>query len=225
MCATNDGILLVSVYEKNTILRVGTNRKSVKTFTRMNHVVKALCTTEHGVVVSGCDDDKQVLSLVSKSSDFVKTASRPDYWRNIDRLAVHPISGNVCVCDHGDRDVRGSLVILTSTLNYIDMYDGRGELKHHFDPSSVCVDSCGHILVADLSNDCVHLLSSNARFLRYLLTETDGVQRPSAIAVDWSDQVWVGCDREKNGKEHEKEKVLVFKYLVEVDNFGVFVIQ
>ena len=51
-------------------------------------------------------------------------------------------------------------------------------------------DSLGNLIVADLNNDCLHILDQNGHFLRCL--ETFGLENPCGLSVDGEGRLWVG---------------------------------
>jgi hypothetical protein len=88
-------------------------------------------------------------------------------------------------------DDTANLVILSSSGCVKSVYHGQN-LKKFF-PSDVACDSRCNILVADLFNHRIHLLSPDGEFLKYLLTE-DEVYAPFALSL-YGSTLWVGgCD-------------------------------
>ena len=50
-------------------------------------------------------------------------------------------------------------------------------------------NSLGHLIVADLNNDCLHILDQNGDFLRCL--DTFGLENPNGLSVDSEGRLWV----------------------------------
>ena len=50
-------------------------------------------------------------------------------------------------------------------------------------------DSLGTLIVADLNNDCLHILDQNGHFLRCL--DTFGLENPNGLSEDSGCRLWV----------------------------------
>ncbi|XP_013402938.1 tripartite motif-containing protein 2-like [Lingula anatina] len=78
---------------------------------------------------------------------------------------------------------------------------GYGEMNC---PQGVCIDSYGHIFIADSYNHRIVALNFRAYFMRYIATEEDGLEFPVALAINPAGQLVVA---ELQGK------VKTFQYL------------
>jgi sugar lactone lactonase YvrE len=62
-----------------------------------------------------------------------------------------------------------------------------------FLPISVCSTSEGNYVIADLRQDCLHVLSPYGKFIGILRCENgDILSDTSAVCVDSEDNIWVG---------------------------------
>ncbi|XP_013401985.1 uncharacterized protein LOC106167694 [Lingula anatina] len=49
---------------------------------------------------------------------------------------------------------------------------------------TVCVDAYDNILVTDSDNHCIHLVSRDGKFIRFIATKTDGLCKSWACAIN-----------------------------------------
>jgi DNA-binding beta-propeller fold protein YncE len=93
-------------------------------------------------------------------------------------------NGDVCVSDH----VETCVVILGSDGGKRGHYSGQAGWP--FQPTSVCCDSRGHILVSDISeNGSIHVLNASGEII-CILKHVE-IRNPVATAVDPSGRLWV----------------------------------
>nr|XP_022309758.1 uncharacterized protein LOC111115352 [Crassostrea virginica] len=108
-------------------------------------------------------------------------------------------NGDVCVSD-----VNADSVVVVDKIRRVRFrYDGKPARRElPFDPRNIVTDSLCQIIVADYSNDCLHILHKNGQFLKCI--DNWGLDRPYGLSVDSEERLWVGCD---------KGEIKVFKYL------------
>ena len=95
-------------------------------------------------------------------------------------------NSDICVINRTSDDM-GELIVLHEDGLLRATY--RGQEDSTFDPVDVKCDSKSRIIVSDWNNKCVHLLSPNGTFLRYLLSDT--FESPTAIAL-YQGSLWIG---------------------------------
>lgn len=104
--------------------------------------------------------------------------------------AVQNGNSDICVVD-----------VMTSNTGRVVVLRKEGALKFHyngniasktFDPSMVCCDVSYNILVSDYTNDCVHVVTADGQFVRYLLTGQNGLFKPYCLAM-FNNCLWIGC--------------------------------
>ena len=99
-------------------------------------------------------------------------------------------NGDICVSD-GNSD---KVVVVDKRGQPRFRYDGtQARRRESFDPRCIQTDIHGHIIVADLNNDCLHILDQNGNLLRCLINcELD---TPQGLSVDKEGRLWVGLFR------------------------------
>lgn len=79
-----------------------------------------------------------------------------------------------------------------------------------FFPKDIALDNQGNILVAVSNDNAIHLLDKSLTFQRLLMTEEDGLYRPTSVALDSEGFLYVGCE---NGQIH----VVSYQYLLKTN--------
>ena len=110
-------------------------------------------------------------------------------------------NGDVCVSDRN----ADTVVVVDNTGKVRFRYNGTQARKEKsFDPRDIVTDALSQIIVADINNNCVHILDQNGQFLRCV--EDFELKNLSGLSVDNEGRLWVGCD---------KGEIKVIKYLVQ----------
>lgn len=100
-------------------------------------------------------------------------------------------NNDICVVNLTSDDI-SELVILSFSGCLKSVYRGQNHMKH-FTPSDVVCDSGYKIIVSDIDNSHIHVLSPAGEFLKYLLNENE-VKRPTAMSL-YKSTLWVGNER------------------------------
>ncbi|XP_065928448.1 uncharacterized protein [Magallana gigas] len=90
--------------------------------------------------------------------------------------------------------------------------------SYAFYPTDVTKDHCGNILVVVPNDNAVHLLDQSLTFQKLLMTEEDGLHRPTSVALDAEGYLYVGCE---DGRIH----VMNYQYLLNTNRLTRLKIQ
>jgi hypothetical protein len=91
---------------------------------------------------------------------------------------------DVCVSDCG----ASAVVVVKSSGKLRFRYTGRpSNTGGTFNPLGLTTNSQGHILVADYSNDLIHILNQDGQFLCYIRD----LEHPQGLCVDTRDNLFV----------------------------------
>ncbi|XP_061169158.1 uncharacterized protein LOC133178480 [Saccostrea echinata] len=69
--------------------------------------------------------------------------------------------------------------------------------ESRFCPTDLTIDSEDNVLVAVYNDNAIHLLDKSLTFQKLLMTEEDGLCHPTAVTIDTSGYLWVGCENEQ----------------------------
>ncbi|XP_013411373.1 E3 ubiquitin-protein ligase TRIM71-like [Lingula anatina] len=105
---------------------------------------------------------------------FTDTSSKPARYTKC--ITTTP-SGDVIVSDPNDRCIR--VYTPEGQLRYTYGWEGVMKCSH-----GVCVDEDGTIFICDFYADNIHQVSPAGQFMRYVLTDKDGLWRPQAVCIN-----------------------------------------
>lgn len=86
-----------------------------------------------------------------------------------------------------------------------------GEFLTTFTPRGIACSGQGHILVADVENDLVHMLQKDGQFITHILSSISPISRPWGICVDAIDRLWLVEEQKYEGGVKCLAKVKVFQ--------------
>jgi DNA-binding beta-propeller fold protein YncE len=96
-------------------------------------------------------------------------------------------NGDVCTSDINSQTV----VVVDRSGRVRFRYDGApAGRKESFSPVQIVTDAAGRIIVADYSNDCLHVLDPDGQFL--LCVDNCGLDKPFGLSIDTTGRLWVG---------------------------------
>ncbi|XP_078330173.1 uncharacterized protein LOC144624380 [Crassostrea virginica] len=95
-------------------------------------------------------------------------------------------NGDVCVSDLN----AFAVVVVEKTGRVRFRYDGTpARREKSFGPRGIVTDTLSQIILADLNNDCLHILDQNGQFLRCV--DDCGLEKPNKLSVDSEGRLWV----------------------------------
>ena len=107
---------------------------------------------------------------------------------------VENVNLDLVVMDTTDKEYSTRVVGVTVDGRVRFTYTGQVQLEKTFVSADACCDQHGRIMLADLQNDCIHVLSADGHFRQYILTAQDGLLGPRSLAHR-DDTLWVGCEK------------------------------
>ncbi|XP_022304288.2 uncharacterized protein LOC111111540 [Crassostrea virginica] len=109
-------------------------------------------------------------------------------------------NGDICVSD-----TNANTVVVVDKWGRVQYsYDGiKAKKKGSFHPRGIVTDVLSNIIVADINNECLHILDQNGLFLRCI--DDCKLEKPFALSVDSDWRLWVGF--------FNSRKIRVIEYL------------
>lgn len=158
-------------------------------------VVRIALNITHSQIVSECE--------YSHKSSGEPLFSHPRF------VCENSVTNDICVSD-----IKSKVIVLSSSGDFRFSYKGiqTANLKlTTFAPRGIACTGKGHILVADVENDLVHMLQSNGQFITHILSSTSLIFRPWGICVDTVDRIWLVEEQKNEGGVKCLAKVKVFQ--------------
>ena len=157
------------------------------------HVYKGIGPqSKHKIIRYQRQNIKQEINKDGQGNRILKDGGNPLFMSENN-------NGDVCVSDRN----ADTVVVVDNTGKVRFRYNGTQARKEKsFDPRDIVTDALSQIIVADINNNCLHILDQNGQFLRCV--EDCELKNLSGLSVDSEGRLWVGCD---------KGKIKVIKYL------------
>ncbi|XP_061178364.1 protein wech-like [Saccostrea echinata] len=203
MCVSDTGDAYFTDFNNNSISCLSPSG-SVSTVISTDPLAPAgICqSVDGGLLITLIDDESDRYKLESHSRRLVRHITVTgdvihEYKYQEDgqsRLFTFPRSvtqnsnSDICVVNRTN-PTAGELVIMSTSGRMKSVYRGRN-LTEDFWPGNAVCDSLCNILVTDINNIQIHLLSPDGEFLKFLLTENK-VYHPTRLSL-YKSTLWVG---------------------------------
>ncbi|XP_052706609.1 uncharacterized protein LOC128182045 [Crassostrea angulata] len=202
LCVTDNGDVYATDFINKSIVRLSPSGSVSTVFSTAPLVPFGICQSTEGLLVTLKYNESELHELNSHSRHLVRHLTLTgdvirDYEYQEDgqtRLFTVPLrvkqSTNTDVCVVNRTSVTtGELVILSVTGSLKLVYRGQ-KLFKKFNPTDVVFESLCNIIVSDLNNSKIYLLSPDGEFMKYLLSETE-VTNPRSMSL-YKSTLWVG---------------------------------
>ena len=124
---------------------------------------------------------------------------------------IENINEDLCVVDmQSGGKVR--LMVFYKNFEQRFIYDGKDKMTgaKPCDFGLVRNDSTGRLFLTDFVYHRIHVLSPDGHFIQFLMTVSDGIYFPFALAIDSSGYLWLDCKMARN--ENSPSHLLRIKY-------------
>ncbi|XP_013408264.1 E3 ubiquitin-protein ligase TRIM71-like [Lingula anatina] len=184
----DDGNIVTRCQESNEIIVYTKTGDHVRTFYSESPEAVAVNSKGHYVVAGS-----NTLTVHHKDGKVLQTT--PDPWGKYSKyIHCNVKDDDVIVTDPGDDHIR----VYDSTLQLKYKYGYEGDVDGQVNgPGGTCCLDNGDIILIDLNNHRLHLVSQNVKFKQFLLSEENGLNWPRDVAINRFGQIIVG---EKTGE-------------------------
>ncbi|XP_052706488.1 uncharacterized protein LOC128181946 [Crassostrea angulata] len=204
VCITRNGDLYVTDSVNESIVRLSPSGAVSSEFSTAPLKPLGICQSTGGgllVVLMDVESEKfkpdfnsrRLVRHVTLTGDviceyeYLQEYGQPRLFTNPWRVRQNG-NTDICVVNKTSKDA-GELVILSVSGSLRCRYNGQ-KLVEEFKPTDVVCDSHCNIIVNDIVNSKIHLLSPDGEFMKYLLTENE-LTRPWSMSL-YKSNLWIG---------------------------------
>lgn len=148
-------------------------------------------------------------SEVSSECEYSHKPNGESLFSNPRFVCENRVTDDICVSDLDKK-----VIVLSSSGVFRFTYTGNQpaiQKSKTFTPRGIACTGKGHILVADVENDLVHMLDSDGQFITHILSSISPIFRPWGICVDNEDRIWLVEEQKNEGGVKCLSKVKVFQ--------------
>lgn len=148
-------------------------------------------------------------SKISTESEFTHKSSEEPLFSNPRFVCENRKTDDICVSDFDNK-----VIVLSASGKFRFSYTGNRpaiQKSTTFTPRGISCSGQGHILVADVENDLVHMLQSDGKFITHILSSISSISRPWGICVDAVDRIWLVEEQKYESGVKCLTKVKVFQ--------------
>ncbi|XP_013418019.1 E3 ubiquitin-protein ligase TRIM56-like [Lingula anatina] len=183
----DDGNIVTRCHWSNEIIVYTKTGNHVRTFHSESPEAIAVNSNGHYVVASG-----STLTVHHKDGKVLQTT--PDPGGKYVKYINCNVNDDIIITDPGNDQIRVYDSSLQLKYKYGTQGDGDGQVNS---PGGTCCLDNGEIILIDLNNHRLHLVSQDGKFKRFLLCEENGLYWPRDVAINRLEQLVTG---EKTGE-------------------------
>ncbi|CAC5364910.1 TRIM71 [Mytilus coruscus] len=123
--------------------------------------------------------------------------------------------GNICVVDWSDTDDRGRIIVFAPGGDILGNYTGHPDVnteKDPFKPVGILTTPSDNIVVTDLNNHHLHILTNIGQSITYYNLYDIGIIYPISLALSTSGTIYLGCVNKLGNAETTKAKLYELYY-------------
>ncbi|CAC5419049.1 unnamed protein product [Mytilus coruscus] len=223
MSLTDNNDVFLSLKNSSDVSLLTTKTGEIKPFLSVSSLLTlGIHVTKHNGIILGVKERGNPYNLTDKSCRKViifgmdgKQKQSHEYDKHKQRLftILYRITSNVnndiLVIDSTSND-DGRVVVLDREGQVKWTYQGNPQVNSGnklYNPTDIVTTSVGHVIVSDVNNHALHVLSGEGDLLTCKVMEDQGIIYPMTLDIDTKGQLWVGCysgnEQKTDAKLHE----------------------
>ncbi|XP_052082404.1 uncharacterized protein LOC127720032 [Mytilus californianus] len=178
-------------------------------------------TTGRRVVVVLDQEGKQLKEYCNRKKRLfdlprILTSTKHDkHFFNYPRRITSDSNGNICFVDWFSDDRRGQVVVLSPEGDILGIYTGHSDVNTNnnpFTPVGILTTPSDNIVVTDLNNHLLHILTNQGQIITYYNLRDMGILHPYSLALSTSGTIYIGCVNAPGSKTTTKAKLYELKF-------------
>ncbi|VDI33927.1 Hypothetical predicted protein [Mytilus galloprovincialis] len=228
MSLTGNNDVFLSLFNKTVISLLTTKTGEIKPFLSVSPLISlGIHVTKHNEIILGVSDRGDAYNLTDESCRKViifemdgKQKQSYEYDKHKLRLFTVPfrttsnVNDDILVLDRTSKD-DGRVVVLNREGQVQWTYQGHPQVNSgdkFFFPIDIVTTSVGHVIVADIDNHALHVLSGEGNLLTCKVMEDQGIIYPTSLDIDIKGQLWMGCYSEDDHRTDAKLHVVKMSF-------------
>ncbi|XP_076085383.1 uncharacterized protein LOC143056187 [Mytilus galloprovincialis] len=133
----------------------------------------------------------------------------------VPRFITSTSHGNICVVDWLDNYHRGRVVALAPGGDILGIYSGHPEVNtdnNPFKPRGILTTPSDIIVVIDLDNPSLHILTDQGQIMNYYNFGDMGIIFPYSLALSTTGTIYIGCVSVAGSSDTRKAKLYELNY-------------
>ncbi|CAC5385908.1 unnamed protein product [Mytilus coruscus] len=228
MSLTDNNDVLLSLFDSSGVSLLTTKTGEIKTFLSVSPLVPCgIHVTKHNEIILGIMEEGGTSNLTDKSCRKViifgmdgKEKQSYEYDKHKQRLFTLPyriasnVNNDILVIDKTSY-AKGRVVVLDREGQVKWTYQGNPKVNSKgkpFYPTDFLSTSVGHVIVPDVNNHALHVLSGEGDLLICKVMTDQSIIYPFSLNIDTKGQLWMGCHSANKQKPDAKLHVVKMSF-------------
>ncbi|XP_076087271.1 uncharacterized protein LOC143057765 [Mytilus galloprovincialis] len=131
------------------------------------------------------------------------------------RCVTTTSNGNICAVDLLDKDYRCRVVVLSPGGDILGTYNGHPDVStgdNPFKPFGILTTPSDNIVVTDLNNHLLHILTDQGQSITYYNLHDMGILYPYSLVLSKTETIYIGCVSKNGSPDTTKAKLYELEY-------------
>ncbi|XP_052081749.1 uncharacterized protein LOC127719567 [Mytilus californianus] len=182
-------------------------------------------TSDHKVIIGAYSGGKpysatgrRVVVVMNQEGKQLKEYEHDKHNKRSFSLPAHITStsnGNICVVDHSNNNGIGRVVVISPGGDILGTYTGHPDVntgEKPFKPIEIITTPSDNIVVTDVSNHLLHILTDQGQNITYYNLRDMGILGPYSLALSTTGTIYIGCVNKAGSPDTTKAKLYELEY-------------